>query len=403
MLFRSPPVAVGALAVAITLAACSEPSTTSPRPDRPDDASAAVAAVSANLDRVAKSLATGLREPRARTLLRDAMRASRYTDHKLVLQDFVATTEGKQIVSYAAAAEGVTTDELLAAIRTLPRLDFYIPSREQRRSWTGTDNLIVTAGLGRNLSTTSGYTPAGVPATRNGTAKAGAADPVAILLQEAEAKGIRIDAQPATSGNVVQDANDGDLSFTIVDYLPNGDSVVTPILTSAQLRANGIVPSTSAEHPTRALTSLVPNDSVFLYQVIIVGVCDLLDCGQTNEFEWKAYFRINGSDVASRKLRITGIPSEFQAQFDLYLINRRPRAANETMVVQVVETDTGGDDIFGEALITPSTFAGSILSQVYALGDNRCGYVSHFGFDWTCTPNAIWRETQQNFRVPVGS
>ena len=40
------------------------------------------------------------------------------------------------------------------------------------------------------------------------------------------------------------------------------------------------------------------------------GVCDYNDCGQTNEFEFKAYYRdAGGAGLAYNNLRIDGVPS----------------------------------------------------------------------------------------------
>lgn len=47
---------------------------------------------------VARALAGGMRDPAIRALVRDVMRASRVNEHKVVLQDLIATPGGERIL-----------------------------------------------------------------------------------------------------------------------------------------------------------------------------------------------------------------------------------------------------------------------------------------------------------------
>lgn len=105
---------------------------------------------------VARALALALREPRLRASVRDAMRASPFTEHKLVLHEYAATESGQALVAAGAAALRIDVSALHGMIAALPPLDFYAPFREHRRQWTGSANLAVVATTDTDARTVSG-------------------------------------------------------------------------------------------------------------------------------------------------------------------------------------------------------------------------------------------------------
>jgi hypothetical protein len=101
---------------------------------------------------VALSFANALAQPAARQILRDALRASPYTEHKVVLQDFVQTPSGQELLRIAAERTGLSLDELLGQVALLPRLDLYVPWVAHRKSWRGTPDVLVSVALDADRS-----------------------------------------------------------------------------------------------------------------------------------------------------------------------------------------------------------------------------------------------------------
>jgi hypothetical protein len=136
-----------------------------------------------------------------------AMRASPMNEHKLVLQDFVATSAARSIIGAAASKLRVSPDQFQRLVAGLPRLDLYLPFKQHRETWEGTPDLVVAVVYDKNApaisavgvdgSVTTLRQDAGVPAV-----------PLLILHPE-EAKLRRDNPQTDLRGKVVQDATDG--------------------------------------------------------------------------------------------------------------------------------------------------------------------------------------------------
>src|SRR5687767_6995660 len=94
---------------------------------------------------VARGLAAALAKPDARAHLRNAMRDSRWSEHKLVLQDYVHTRDGLALVADAAAALGTTPQGLRQTIAALPMLDFHVPFVDHRLTWRGSPDILVAS------------------------------------------------------------------------------------------------------------------------------------------------------------------------------------------------------------------------------------------------------------------
>lgn len=315
------------------------------QPTDPSDQSASLAASLGNGpdQQVAKGLALALASASSRAGLLEAMRASPFTEHKLVLQDFALTPTGQALVSAAAAAINLAPAALMQVIHDLPPLDFYIPSREHRRGWRATDDIVVVVALGRDRSALTGFTPTGRVVQQSG--RAVGPGPVVVLLHPAEPKGRRINAQSGAPGDVIQDVNDGEVSAQLVTYSANGDSTITDLtnvgarlqrteLTGATTDVIGIMARIEAERRTGRdvlrLSSNIctcedcpeapgcgdpgpppaPSDTTFLSSFITREVCDNGDCYEGNEFEYRSLYKnAAGSIITTATLRLTGVPS----------------------------------------------------------------------------------------------
>ena len=110
---------------------------------------------SAEADQLARAFSAALAAPVVRLKVRDAMRASLLTEHKLVLRDFMTTSAGNALLSAAALSLHTNIAGVKEMIQRLPPLDFYVPARQHRLSWRGEDNLIVAASVTTTAPTTA--------------------------------------------------------------------------------------------------------------------------------------------------------------------------------------------------------------------------------------------------------
>jgi hypothetical protein len=193
--------AIASVALAAVLAACGESNPVSPNSGGAQNLVPVAAA-----EHVARGIAAALASAEIRKSVRDAMRASPWDGHKLVLQDFLETPAGEALWTAARRASGRSAGELDAALAALPSMDFYMPVRTHRRTWTGDARVMVVAASDRP-DHVLGFTPEGgvVPVSR----RSAEGLPPLLFLEPAELKGRRVNPQAATPGLVIEDENDG--------------------------------------------------------------------------------------------------------------------------------------------------------------------------------------------------
>lgn len=135
-----------ALLLGLGLGACSDaPTATIETPTR---ASASVAVTTpSQAQAVARDLGLAMSDPAIRRRVHQAMRVSRFNEHKLVLQDVVNTPNGENLFSA----------EDKRAIANLPALDFYLPFTSQRQSWKPTADVYVAVTFDLNAAAVTAY------------------------------------------------------------------------------------------------------------------------------------------------------------------------------------------------------------------------------------------------------
>ncbi len=181
---------------------------------------------SAAADVLAYAFARALSDPEVRRTVHQAWRNSQVSAHKLVLQEFVATPEGQQLVSASARAVETTPEAIREVIARLPSMDFYVPRREDRRTWKGTADVAVFATIEEDDSIVAGHATNGQLLMFRSRQQAGRP---AVLLEPAEPKSRRVDAQPIGPGEVIEDATDGTRSGTISYRNPDGQWVTSEL------------------------------------------------------------------------------------------------------------------------------------------------------------------------------
>lgn len=155
---------------------------------------------------VARAIALALAQPAMRAAVRDGMRDSRLVDHKLVLQDFVESARGRALVAAAAAATHADAESLLAGIRALPRLDFYLPFRAHRITWRATNDVVVGVAFEKFAPSIQAFATDGSARTLH-LSDADAGAPV-IVLHPAEIALARPASMRSAGGETVQDAGE---------------------------------------------------------------------------------------------------------------------------------------------------------------------------------------------------
>jgi hypothetical protein len=193
-----------------------------------------------SLQTVSGAVAAALAQPQVRADVRDAMRASPLVQHRLAFRAFLQSPKGGSLLSGMADAMGTDAAGVLGAFTQLPDLDFYVADREDRRTWTATNNVAVAAALRLSADRLMPrFTPAGAsePATY------GERDPgmVTFYITPAGERFRRVDPQPARAGAVIEDANDGTYGGRFTWTPTGGKSVVMELADMAGVARNGTV------------------------------------------------------------------------------------------------------------------------------------------------------------------
>src|SRR5437016_2430686 len=128
------------LSVTVVLAACEQRPVTSPSAERPLDAARDIGPVTA------RAIALALAEvPIRQQVLRD-LRNSPYSEHKVVLQDYVQSPSGRLLLA-AIERAGINSDSLGQALKNAEPIQFYVPVTAHRVSWRGTADVLVVPNL----------------------------------------------------------------------------------------------------------------------------------------------------------------------------------------------------------------------------------------------------------------
>lgn len=179
-------------------------------PESPSAPAKIARATEAAAQDVAGSIARAMQEPAVRAMVRDAMRASKVNEHKLVLQEFVATPPGQQVLAMAASAIGTSESSLRSRIADLPLLDFYMFGKIHRLTWRATPDVVVGAVFDPEIPSLTAYRTDGSTTTLRRSD--GVPNAPFLVLHPAEVKSLRNAPQSDTPGDVIQDPADGTLA-----------------------------------------------------------------------------------------------------------------------------------------------------------------------------------------------
>lgn len=144
-----------ALTLALGLGACADAPTATIEPLRASSSLAVPTPPDAQ--RLAQGLALAMRDPSIRRQVHGAMRASRFNEHKLVLQELVNKPEGENLLSATAAGLGQSLNSIKTAVASLPPLDFYLPFKTHRQTWKSTTDIYVATTFDPDAPTITAY------------------------------------------------------------------------------------------------------------------------------------------------------------------------------------------------------------------------------------------------------
>jgi hypothetical protein len=308
------------------------------------------AASNAHVYATARMIALGLAHPEVRAAVRDAMRSSLLTEHKLAFHEFVVTPAGRALVQEAARASGTTISSVKATVRRLPPLDFYVPVRAHRLGWRGTADYFVGTNLAGKPSS-SVFTPSGEALVAN-LDKLATGRSALFMLQSAERKSRRIKPQPAVPGLTIQDPGDGQLSGTFITVDASGRSISTDL---AELMHDQVEPAATCGRKCPPPPP-PPTPKTRLNRLEVFEVCDNGFCWEGNEFE----FTTTRPGTAVRDvIKVEDVPSTAYLTLSRFLISTTSPAQGN-LVVAVKETDfSSPDDIWAYVTYNPN-FVGDI-------------------------------------------
>lgn len=291
---------------------------------------------------VAKAIAVAMGDQSVRIAIRNHMRASPMSEHKLQLQEYVAGPLG-EILLVAIDRSGVGRTTFLNHLNSLPQIQFYVPSRQQRMSWTGTADIIVSPNLGDG-SPGYGYASTGALASlrlEDGKLPGGAL----FLLQRVEPMHRRVQSQGSTPGNVIQDRHDHDFGGARIYRDGAGNIVRTVEFADTRAVFFDCGPEAiTCEEQSGGGGSGGYAPGLYLTRLVNHGVCDNACFMETLEFEFRTRSQLDSDWVISTQL--TGIGSVDDRTLYMYISSYRP--VGQWVDVGVYELDSffNDDDAF---------------------------------------------------------
>lgn len=94
---------------------------------------------------VARAVALAMNDREVRLSVRDAMRDSRFHEHKIHLRSFLEGPAGDHLRGSIAAALNTSAANVSRVLAHLPDMEFYLPEQEHRLQWTGGPEYYVMA------------------------------------------------------------------------------------------------------------------------------------------------------------------------------------------------------------------------------------------------------------------
>src|SRR5687767_13634166 len=101
----------------------------------------------AALTKIARLVAVAMDNEPARQHLKRDMRAAPFREHKLQLDTYLRSKDGRALLERMVALNGGGEADLLASVAEIRPLEFYMPAARHRESWTGSASVLVVSQL----------------------------------------------------------------------------------------------------------------------------------------------------------------------------------------------------------------------------------------------------------------
>lgn len=168
-------------------------------------------------------------DPDARRAIRDILRDSPWSAHRVTLEELIKAEGGEIIANSIARVLGESTRVFQRRVESLPPLDFLMPNSVHRKSWSGTPGVALVASLGPDSEHHAIYGFEGDPVTLEDFDR----QQVYVLLQPAEPRLKRVNPQAAGQGDVIQHEADANLAYSVVvnthTIRPTNPSTTSPL------------------------------------------------------------------------------------------------------------------------------------------------------------------------------
>jgi hypothetical protein len=317
----------------------------------------------ANLASLSHAIALALGDAGIREQVRNDMRDSRYSLHKLILQDYVSTPGGQRLTAAAAKAAGVSQDALAQRIAGLPRLDFYVLLREHRMSWKGEAGVAVVTPLS-TARTMVGHTERGVPVSYSFTTPAELNVKHTLFtlqvseLEAGEEEPLLAQSEMPAAGNVIQASAADDVGMIGVIIAADGRRTTVDPRDARSVEAGmrriygDQAPRMVPEGGANAYVTAAQRGTVMHSFVQSHCSGDIQDCWpNTMEIEHKTWLvdRYSKSTLSGGGLyliRRTGVMEQETINETVYMSPYVP-TSNGVLKLIRTETDDGPDDHYG--------------------------------------------------------
>lgn len=306
----------------LTLTYCNRETTTSLGGSKTTPDAAAVGTLAA------RAIALAMAEPAVRSQILGDMRDSPFSEHKLVLQEYLVSTGGKRVLD-AMQRAGVDVENLRSAVEGIGRIQFYAVNTDQRASWRGTADIMVVPQFNQELPTI-GYGPSATTVRIDlSTGRMPSGVGALFVLQWAEPMFHRWSG-PTLAIETIQMPEESQLASGT--FVRDASGRVTSTIDDTPLGSTRVAASATFEEPAGTYLTQLDN---------VRGVGDGLS-GDHLEFEFHATASDNPITYVSA---LTGVSTDAgSAWVGWKQVHTSRMSTGKTMEIKVWETDGSPND-----------------------------------------------------------
>ena len=359
------------------------------------------------------AIARSMSDSRIARKVRDHLSTSKYVKHRVDFHGML-TSPGTGLLRERIAAElDMESAELLANVRALGPMQFWLDSRAQRLSWRAEPNVVVAAMVPGGPAPTRAFDEKGgaLPIASTETAEARLANAPAIFhLTPGKPLALRARPMRTEPGSTVQHPDDGEYGGYQMIITRQGDTVVTQLASKIDRIIQQV--RTPADRMVHVLGPL-QNGRTYLKSVVTLGEPDWGSLSDPLEMEFRAKVRqrSNGTVMANSNHGIL-IPNAAQVHVhDALPLTPHVPGPDRYVTVEARENDSWqAMDDYGDATLGYTAWFGSEsstnnwLNQSWQLpnfggGLPLCGsFGQSAGYGYICGQPFYWSRVNYSFQ-----